>query len=125
MKFYVAGRFSEKEKVKEINTLIKSKGHSLSGDWTDNIGSDNYEKTKDRSRKYAFEDLSGVIQCDVFILLLSEKGGTGSSTELGAAIALNKKIYAVGKHIGNNMFNFHPLVNHRLTLEEVLNEFEK
>lgn len=122
MKFYVAARFSDKNKVKEINKLILDKGYKLSGDWTDHVKTDSYEKQIERSRKYAIEDVDAVINCDVFVLLLNEKGGTGSSTELGIALALNKKIYAIGDHIGNNMFNFHPLVNQRNTIEDVLKE---
>lgn len=122
MKFYVAGRFSEKEKVKEINKLILDEGFELSGDWTDHIGSDDYGKTAERSREYAIEDIEAVKDCDVFALLLNEKGGTGSSTELGVALALDKKIYLVGDHIANNMFNFHPAVIHKRSIEEVLDE---
>lgn len=119
MKFYVAARFSDKERVKKINDLIKNKGYELSGDWTSHIGSNDYSKTSERSRKYAIEDIKAVINCDVFILILNEKGGTGSSTELGVALALNKKIYAVGEYIENNMFNFHPSVTHKKTIEDL------
>jgi hypothetical protein len=71
-------------------------------------------------KKYSTEDITGVLNCDVFILLTNKEIGSGSSTELGAAIALNAsskkpKIYVVGKAIGKNIFYFHPCVNIRKT----------
>ena len=127
MKVYIAAKFKDKEKVKKLNELFKKKGYKLSGDWTDHIQVSPYNKEPKRSTAYAIEDMNGAKNCDVFILLTNEVGGTGSSTELGAAILshilFNKpKIYVVGKDIGVNMFYFHPSVNQRKTIEDVLKD---
>lgn len=127
MKVYVAARFFDKEKVKEIYKRLKSDGHELSADWTWHVNSKPYSDNPKRCEEYSIEDLNGIINCDVFILLTNKETGAGTSTELGAAIALNvssnkPKIYVVGEHIGNNMFYFHPSVNIRKTIEEVYKE---
>lgn len=127
MRVYIASKFKDKDKVKKLNKLFKKKGYELSGDWTDHVQVKPYTKEPKRSKAYANEDINASINCDVFILLTSKEGGTGSSTELGAAIVSyllvkKPKIYVVGKHMGVNMFYFHPSVNRRKTIDEVLKE---
>jgi hypothetical protein len=127
MKVYVAARFFDKEKVKEVYKRLKADGHEITADWSKHLNPKPFSKNRQRCKKYALEDLNGTINCDVFILLTNEQAGTGSSTELGAALALsvksNKpKIYVVGKHIDGNLFYFHPLVNLRKTINEVYKE---
>lgn len=127
MKIYIAAKFKDKEKVKKLNKLFKKKGYELSGDWTDHVQVKPYDKEPKRSKTYAIKDINASKNCDVFILLTNEAGGTGMSTELGAAIASHllmkkPKIYVVGKHMGVNMFYFHPSVYQRKTIEEVLKE---
>ncbi len=129
MKIYVAVRFHEREKVKEIYKLLQEKGHELSADWTWHINSKPYSDNPKRSQGYSIEDMDGVKNCDVFILLTNELTGAGTSAELGGAImsrllAGKPKVYVVGKHIGNNMFYFHPSVNIRKTVQEVLEELK-
>jgi nucleoside 2-deoxyribosyltransferase len=130
MKVYIAARFFDKEKVKEIYKRLRKDGHEISADWTWHINSKPYSDNPERCRDYSMEDLNGVFDCDIFILLTNEEAGAGTSTELGAAIALSAtskkpKIYVVGEDIGNNMFYFHPSVNIRKTMDEVYVELRK
>ena len=127
MKIYVAARFFDKQKVKEVYKRLKADGHEITADWTGHLNPKPFTKNQKIAKQYAVKDLTGVINCDVFILLTNKQSGTGSSTELGAAFALNikvnkPKIYIVGEHIDGNMFHFHPVANLRKTIEEVYNE---
>ena len=131
MKIYVAGRFTEKEmaKVREVMRKLREMGHEITVDWTKHIPihKDGYSKHLQLAEQYAIEDIKGVIESDVFILLTTDDIGTGMHVELGAAIAsfkLRRKptIYVVGKHIDKCLFYYHPSVKRRNTIEEVLQE---
>ncbi len=129
MKVYIASKFKDKEKVKKLNKLFREKGYELSGDWTNHVQVRPYNKEPKRSKDYSIEDAAAVKDSDIFILLTNEEGGTGSSTELGVAISSNlilgkPKIYVVGEHVGVNMFYFHPSVNKKKTIEELLKELK-
>lgn len=129
MKIYVAARFHDKEKVKEIYTLLKQNGHEISADWTWHTKFNPYSKHVQEVKSYATEDIEGIKNCDVFILLTSKEAGAGSSTELGAALSLTlqtdkPKIYVIGEYIDENMFFFHPAVKIRKNVNEVLKEIK-
>jgi hypothetical protein len=127
MKIYVAARMFEAEEVKRIYHMFEKKGHEISADWTWHKNIKPYDKNQKTAKQYAIEDMNGVVDSDVFILLTSEFPGAGSSGELGAAIMSNiklgkPKIYVVGKDIGNNFFYFHPSVRRRENIDQVLTE---
>lgn len=129
MKIYVASRFQDKEKVKDIYKKLKSEGHQISGDWTGHTHTKPYTKNQKLSKKYSIEDINSVINCDVFVLLTNQEPGIGSTTELGGALALyvkNKrpKVYIVGDNLDGNMFYFHPAINSRKTVEEIIRELK-
>lgn len=130
MKIYVAARFFDKEKVKEVYKRLKADGHEITADWTDHVNPKPYEKNRKMCEEYSIKDINGVLNCDVLILITNEIAGAGSSTELGAAIALNlsfkkPEIYVVGEYINNNTFYFHHSVNIRKNIEEVYRELRK
>jgi hypothetical protein len=125
MKFYVAARFTEKGQVKKIYKHLQEKGHEITADWTLHKTIKPYDKNAAIAKSYAIEDMNGVINADVFILLTSEHTGAGSAGELGAAILSQvktgkPKIYVVGMRMDNNFFYFHPAVIRKNTIEEVL-----
>lgn len=124
MKIYVAGRFEDKVKVKKLYRIIKKNGHEISADWTNHKP---YKKYPELAKGYTIEDINGVKKCDVFILITNGKPGVGSAIELGVAmhsyLTLSKpKIYVVGEFKNDNMFYYHPSVQRRKTIEEVLKE---
>jgi len=129
VKFYIAARFTEKDKVRGIYQLLKKNGHQITADWTLHKPIKPYDKNAEIARDYALEDMNGVIDCDVFVLIASEDTGTGSAGELGAAILsqakLGKpKIYVIGEYMGNNFFYFHPTVIRKNNIEEVLDDLK-
>ncbi len=129
MKIYVAARFGKKEEVRKLYRLLEEYGHVITLDWTLHKPVKPYEKNQETTRQYAIEDIEGVKSCDVFILL-SDAGGTGMYVELGAAVILNvmfgkPKIYIVGDHLSRSLFYYHPSVNRRKNVQQVLQEIRK
>jgi hypothetical protein len=127
MNVYVVARFYEKDEVRRIYKLLRAKGHAIATDWTLHKNIKPYTDHPGIARDYSIEDIDGVKNCDVFIMLTSQEIGSGSSTELGAAIIMQSftskpKIYIVGPHFAQNFAYFHPAVERRETLGEVLGE---
>lgn len=92
-----------------MSQKLKQSGHSITFDWTKQIMPESCEKNPAQSRKIAKLALTGIRKCDVFVLI-TDRAGTGMHTEFGIALAENKKIFVVGKHLHTNIFFFHPKV---------------
>lgn len=127
MKVYIASKFSDKERTREAHKLLKSAGHEITHDWTNNVQSLPFSSNPEYTSKCAFEDINGVLQADIFILLSSSEPSMGASAELGAAIAKNlanenSKIYVVGPHFDKNFCFYHPVVHRVETIEDVLKD---
>lgn len=130
MKIYLAGKFEQKEKVRELYERIKEQGYDIHSDWTTHKPISPYEENIEIAKQYSEEDINGVEICDVFILLTDPIKGTGSHVELGAAILSaikfgRPKIYVIGEYNRESMFYFHPLVNRKKTIHEVLEDIKK
>jgi hypothetical protein len=127
MNIYVAARFYAKDEVLHIYQSLWAKKHTITADWTKHKSVKPYTQNQAEAGAYAVEDLHGAMDCDVFILLTSEQAGGGVSAELGAALAHNRLkgkpiIYVVGQFLDQNAFYFHPAVERRSTVAQVLAE---
>lgn len=87
MKFYIASGFQNKHLVRFVSSQLKEVGWQHTYDWTKNERATNREQLQ----KIGEEEQEAIREADVFLLIL--EGGNGSHTELGMAIALEKKIY--------------------------------
>lgn len=128
MKFYIAAPFNQREEVKEIYDRIRNLGHQITTDWTNHKYIKPYNTNQQLSRKYAQEDLEGVLSCDVFVLL-SDGESQGRNTELGMAIALHRvfgkpSIYIIGESNLDSMFYFSRGINRKTSLDQVLDELD-
>jgi hypothetical protein len=126
MKFYIAARFNLKNEVNRLTKEIKKYGHKVIGTWVKQKNIKPYEKHAEISKINSIKSVNQIKNCDVFVLLTDEEG-TGMYIELGVAIFSNTlknkpKIYIIGKHLTRSMFYFHPAVNRRKTIKEVLKE---
>ncbi len=127
MKIYVAGKLENKEHIKEIYAQLIKKGHEISYNWTTHKEIRPYEKSQELANQYSSNELTGLQNCDVFILLSEKEGGTGIHIEFGVALILNKlfnkpKIYVVGHANSRSTFYFQETVKRMDTLEDVLKE---
>lgn len=88
-KCYVAAKFEEYERAREIMRWLQASGHTITHDWT---------RTKGIGPMQAIADLRGVTDADVFVGIFEKNlKYTGALVELGAALATGKLIYILGK----------------------------
>ncbi len=89
MKFYIASKLGNYKQVRSLAQLLKNAGWTHTYDWTSHDSAK--EIDAETLKRIGEEEYRGVKQADVVIILTPE--GRGTHTELGMAIALNKKIY--------------------------------
>lgn len=101
---YVAGKWEEREIIREIHKTLISMGHIITCDWTNHT-------EHGFSMKYAIEDIEGVKQCD-FLIAYMKKEYTykGVWVEIGGALVLNKPVLVIGDKGDSGIFINHPLV---------------
>ena len=124
-KLYVAASFEQKEQVRQLYDILKSKGHIITADWTTHkeIASlPTLEERETLAKQYVIEDTNGVANADVFILLLGERKSTGAHVELGVALGSKnvKQIILVSDDNDSQLFYRHPKVKHVNNTEELL-----
>lgn len=87
MKFYIASSLKNIVNVRQVAEKLKSRGFLQTYDWTTHSSIDSISKL----RKVGHEEISGVLDADVVIVMLP--AGKGSHVELGIALGAGKKIY--------------------------------
>jgi hypothetical protein len=127
MKVYVAARFYEKDRVRKLYASLKEQGHTITLDWTLCNPEKPYRAHLDGARVCAEHAIAGVKECDVFIYLSSTEIGGGSSAELGVALMAHlfgkcPHIYVVGPHLEQNICFYHPAVQIKDSISEVLQD---
>lgn len=99
MKFYVAGKFEDKERVRLAQRCIEAAGHEITHDWTmaEAIG----------GRAEAEDDMEGVKDADalLFVNVDPDLLYAGSLVEIGMALAWDKPVYFINtQHMAQNVF---------------------
>ncbi len=99
MKFYVAGKFEDKERVRLAQRCIVAAGHEITHDWTmaQAVG----------GRAEAIDDMEGVKDADALLFVNVDPGllYAASLVEVGMALALDKPVYFINaKHMARNVF---------------------
>jgi nucleoside 2-deoxyribosyltransferase len=97
VKIYLAAMYQWIDKMKTEREKYRAAGFEITADW---IESDEVNQARSRNEN-AWLDLQGVREADTFVLYTLPVGTMFSSggrmTELGYAIALNKRIILVGE----------------------------
>ena len=99
MKFYIASKLENYEQVNYLANKLKSAGWSHTYDWT--VHSPVKEISIEILKEVGRMEYNGVKEADVVIVLSPQ--GRGTHTELGMAIAFNKRTYLC--HYDNTYFN--------------------
>ena len=86
MKFFVTGRSTNYEKVKQTFDLIEQAGHTITLRWTDFPSVKPYNENTAKAAEFSVQQIKGIEMTDVFIIY-AHNDGTGVFTEFGAALA--------------------------------------
>lgn len=114
MKFYVAGKWEDREAVKKLQEALIELGHTITVDWT-------WHEKADEGYpiQYSIDDIKGVQLADAYVgLFIEDYRYKGALVEMGAALGLHKRVYLIGHAIDTCLFAKHPLV------QQFENEYE-
>ena len=92
MKVYIATKFEDTEIYNNLKNKLEVKGYEITCDWTKHKKVHPFSENKELCYSQSLEDVIGIEQADVMILLYNGKKGSGMSFEIGYATALGKKI---------------------------------
>ena len=122
LRFYLAGSLDQGSRIKECIQIVKEMGHEISFDWTVHASVKPYQEHSVEAGHFAEQALAGAKNCDVFVLIPNEDGGTTQFTELGAAIFSEqvKYVFVVGPYNTRSMAFFHPRVTRVESFQDVL-----
>lgn len=101
-RIYVAGKWEEKDRVRQVQEQLKAAGHTITYDWTRANGDNNAVGSR---QAFAMADRSGVFEADVFVgVFEKDLKYIGALTEMGMAVAMDIPIYILGNSIDSNIF---------------------
>lgn len=109
MNVYVAGDFGNATQVQQVYSVLRERGHVVTYPWAD-TPSDGRDKDEDWCRRVAEEEIEGVAESELLIVV--GPGGRGTHCELGAALAMYMPVLlcSVGRGPEYHLFYQHPLV---------------
>lgn len=97
MNIYVAGKWEEMARVREVQAQLRAVGHRITHDWT------SYQS--DSPRDQAICDLTGVRCADVLVLIVEKDlRYAGAWVEMGIAIGRGIPVYVLGTAGDQNIF---------------------
>jgi nucleoside 2-deoxyribosyltransferase len=110
MKFYVAGKYGEREHIRLVFKELQKMGHEITVDWTNHDVYPN-DAIAEKLGQFAEDDCDGVRNCDALIAcLLNSHEYKGLWCEMGGALILGKPVYIVGEAGDSCIFTNHRLV---------------
>ena len=112
----MAGKWEEREAIRELQNKIRGLGCIITIDWT-------WHETDDPSypSQYAVEDIIGATSCDVYVgRFIETLDYKGALVEMGATLAVGKDVLIIGHAIDSCLFAHHPQVTIFDTEEECL-----
>jgi nucleoside 2-deoxyribosyltransferase len=125
-KLYVAGCFARAEDINLYIRMLKHSGYEITHDWTKVEISEDY---KEKRATYAIFDVEGVRDADTLVIIITEKDYPymGTSTELGVALGLNKRVVIYdmcpdSRFMKEHLFIHHPNVKIVTTWRELLQQ---
>lgn len=101
MKIYIASTWENKEAVVRLMDELIGAGHEITLDWTTHEMFEwrGEEEKRQIAAGWAKDDIDAVKQSDAVVVLLHnvDKIRTGCSAEMGAGLALGKRVIVYGK----------------------------
>lgn len=120
MKFYIAGTWPDKKIIQVLVRMLKSLNQEITLDWTMHKN-----KSDEDIVINALADIYAVQECDVLICyFVIPHQYKGALVELGAALAMQKKVWIIGHAMDNCTFTRHPAVEHFKDASEIVARIE-
>lgn len=121
MKIYVAAPWTHKAEAKAVAEQLEAAGHTITKRWWEHREVPGY-LTDDTSndeelRQQAIEDVDGVIEAHVFVLLNLAKS-EGKAVETGVALLQNLPVFVL--YGRSNLFHYYPGVYVVNTVADIL-----
>lgn len=138
LNLYVAGRFKDYARVRDVIDTLISAGHIITHDWTrtnefdqdgnpvvpTGPGQSVDAMTSEQAMHYAKLDLMGVSDADA-VVLMAEEGLYGALIEVGAALAQDVEVWIVGKMPRGSVFFEMNLVRRFDQIEDVIRYMDR
>jgi nucleoside 2-deoxyribosyltransferase len=123
MKIYVAAKFEERTKVQRVYEKLRSRGHTITHDWT-NEDAEAFKNVPGYAAKCAQNDFDGVKNADA-VLLFNHDRLFGGASEMGIALATDVPVYVVGREIRENIFfNMSEGISHFVQEDDAIHNME-
>jgi hypothetical protein len=116
MKIFLSSRYSRRLEMCDVREVLEAKGHTVTSRWLDTMWRETDEHGSASAppahrAEYAVKDLEDVAAAQCLIAFTEpprSNGRGGRHVELGAALALGKRVVVVG--FRENLFCHHPAV---------------
>ncbi len=106
MRIYVATKWEEKDRAREVMADLRHKGHTITYDWT---------RCEQFSAEQARNDVMGVMTADALVLIAEKPlAYKGAYVEFGIAVARNIPIYLIGTGMDECIFTQLANVEHSI-----------
>lgn len=112
MRVYVAAKWEDRERAREVMWRLERSGHTVTYDWT--------RGPEDLSAAQALIDIDGVRRAEALVFLADRKYAfMGALVEFGVAVERGIPIYLVGGHIDACIFTYLPQVERMLHVSDL------
>jgi len=112
MKIYIAAPWAHRGDLPGISAQFEAAGHTVTWKWWDTPDLLENSIWDSELMEQAFNDMKGVEDAQVLVLLNSAKS-EGKAVEQGIALAHRKPVIAIGKRGGDSKNVFHYLPSYR------------
>jgi nucleoside 2-deoxyribosyltransferase len=101
LKVYVAGKWEEKDRIREVQQQLRDAGHTITYDWTSYEGG--------LTQEQAIFDTDGVYDADALVAVYEKDlKYSGAMVELGMALAVGVPVHVLGNACDNCIFLLMP-----------------
>lgn len=106
MKIYIAGTFTDQQRLRGIGTQVWELGHEITSTWLQEVKKPEMMDEPAFKRKLALKDLCEVARADLLILDNSQQSSGGKNAELGFSLAQfqHQLVWLVGEP--TNVFQY-------------------
>lgn len=124
MKWYLASRTRDQEKLVELSQLLEEQGQTILSDWVYVGSMKPFMENIIEVQQLVEHNINQILQADIFVVF-NDLGGTDLFTETGVALAAaamgrDLKIYVVGNQYETSMMQLDKNVVHVEKFSQIL-----